>query len=110
MYRHPHDGGGWALCVALLTRQALETAVTDFWTGRNIDMNRARGSSSLIALCHYVEDPALAREARHVWCALSEATHYGAYELAPTTGELRGWIETVTDVIARLPADSSASG
>ena len=40
-------------------------------------------------------DARVAREAGYVWAALSDACHYHAYELAPTAGELTGWIDAV---------------
>ena len=94
------DGAGpalWARCSALLTRQALETALDDFWRQQEPDVERASRHSQLLCLSSYLGDARLAARVAHDWSALSDACHYHSYELVPTAGELAGWIETVEE-------------
>jgi hypothetical protein len=82
--------GGWPPAVALLTWQALETALEEFWraspsTAGLCDCTR---KTHLICLPTYI-DPRLAREIDYVWAALSSACHYHPCDLAPTAAELR---------------------
>ena len=83
-------------CSALLTRQALDAALDEFW-----EQQRAPGvksgsrHSQLLCLGSYVGDDQLSARVAHTWAALSNACHYHSYELVPTAGELEGWIETV---------------
>ena len=97
---------GWARSVALLARQALEEAVEDFWARHAPGMRQATGRSRFVALRFYVDDPDLARHAHHVWATLSDASHHHGYDLAPTAGELRAWLDTVSDLVARLTTDT----
>lgn len=99
---HGRGGAGWARNVVLLARQALEDAIEEFWTRRSPGMEQATGRSRLVSLRFYVDDPTLARLAEHTWCTLSDASHYHAYDLAPTAGELRSWLDTVADIVGRL--------
>ena len=86
----------WARCSALLTRQALDAALDEFW-----EQQRAPGvksgsrHSQLLCLGSYLGDDQLSARVAHTWAALSNACHYHSYELVPTAGELEGWIETV---------------
>jgi hypothetical protein len=102
-------GPGWARSVVLLTRQALEDAVTAFWARRAPGMEQAAGKSRLVALRYYVDDPALAPQAHHIWCTLSEAAHHHGYDLAPTAAELRGWLDATQTIVDRLDAGSPRS-
>lgn len=88
--------GGWPRMVALLTRQALEEALGEFWEARpaTAGLSASSRKSQLACLPFYL-DAGVAREAAYVWAALSDACHYHAYELAPTAGELTGWIDAV---------------
>ena len=67
----------WARCSALLTRQALETALDEFW-----EEQRASGvkdgsrHSQLLCLSSYLGDDQLAARVAHTWSALSNACHY----------------------------------
>jgi hypothetical protein len=88
--------GGWPRMVALLTRQALEEALSGFWEAHpaTAGLSGSSRKSQLACLPFYL-DARVAREAGYVWAALSDACHYHAYELAPTAGELTGWIDAV---------------
>lgn len=88
---------GWARGAALLTRQAIEAALADFWRARSIDMADRDFTAQLVALRFYVDDPGTARLAHQTWSSLSNACHHHAYDLAPTAAELRGWLGTVTE-------------
>lgn len=95
---------GWARSVALLARQALEDAVDAFWARCSPGMQQATWKSRFVALRFYVDDPALARQAHHVWVTLSNASHHHGYDLAPTAGELRTWLDTVSRLTTWLEA------
>jgi len=87
--------GLWPRAAALLARQALETALDDFWRDKGIDLARCSSRAQLICLRTYHPDKDAARYAHQVWAALSRACHHHTYELAPTAGELEGWITWV---------------
>ena len=89
----------WARCSALLTRQALEAALDEFWRHRAPGVQHGSRHSQLLCLGSYLGDEQLAARVAHAWSALSNACHYHSYELVPTAAELEGWIETVTDLV-----------
>ncbi len=102
--------GGWPRAVALLTRQAMETALEEFWkaspsTAGLCDCAR---KTQLICLPAYL-DPRLAREAGYVWAALSSACHHHPYDLAPTAAELSGWIDAVATLLVGISGKTSGS-
>jgi hypothetical protein len=113
--------GIWPRAAAILARQALEGALDELWeaspdTRRLSDCTRR---SQLACLPSYL-DARTARQIAYVWSALSGACHYHAYELAPTTAELVGWIDIVDQLLtsifhspegnADLPRDSWSIG
>ena len=95
--------GVWPRAVALLTRQALEKALDEFWESSpaTAGLSRCPRRSQLACLPSYL-DAATAREIAYVWSALSEACHIHAYELAPTATELGGWIHAVGRLMAAI--------
>lgn len=95
--------GGWPRMAALLTRQALEKALNEFWeTHPNTSgLSRCTRKSQLTCLPFYL-DPVTAREVTYLWAVLSEACHYHVYELAPTASELTRWIDTVSRLVAAM--------
>jgi hypothetical protein len=95
--------GGWPRAVALLTRQALENALDEFWTtsAATAGLAACSNKTQLTCLPSYLH-PAIARHINYVWAALSNACHYHSYELAPTAGELYGWIEAVTSLLTTI--------
>jgi hypothetical protein len=101
--------GGWPRMVALLTRQALEKAIDEFWDSRQdtAGLSHCKRRTQLVCLPFYL-DARLALEASYVWAALSDACHYHAYELAPTAGELARWIDVVAGLIESI--DSPVKG
>jgi hypothetical protein len=103
LLKRPARVGGWPRAVALLTRQAMETALDEFWksspsTAGLCDCAR---KTQLICLPAYL-DSRLARDVGYVWGALSNACHYHAYDLAPTAAELNGWIDTVATLLGSI--------
>lgn len=97
-------GPAWPRAAALLTRQALETAVSDYWARRAPGMESCNATAQLVALRFYADDPTVAHEAQQTWCELSEACHHHGYDLAPTAGELANWLDTVALLVDRLAA------
>jgi hypothetical protein len=97
--------GLWPRAAAVLTRQALEAALDDFWAARKLPFDPGSGrKQQLICLREYMTDKDAAGRAHHTWQSLSRACHHHAYELAPTAVELRGWIEEVGRVRAAMLA------
>ena len=116
LLEHPALGsvGGWPRAVALLTRQALEKALDEFWAASPARAGLAACSNKtqLTCLPAYLQ-PAIARQINYVWAALSSACHYHPYNLAPTAAELYGWIGAVTTlltVIGGNVAEGAPSG
>jgi hypothetical protein len=102
--------GGWPRMVALLTRQALEEALSEFWKAHptTAGLSGSSRKSQLACLPFYL-DARVAREAGYVWAALSDACHYHAYELAPTAGELTGWIDVVAGLTRSMNQKATGS-
>jgi hypothetical protein len=99
----PETAGLWPRAAALLARQALEMAVDDYWTARNIPLSSCPTLQQLICLREYLDDEDLAGRVHHAWNALSRACHHHPYELPPSASELEGWLEAVESWV-----DSSA--
>ena len=91
----PDTAGLWPRATALLARQALEVAVDDFWHDRKLALESCPTRAQLICLREYLADDELAGRVHHAWNALSRACHHHPYELAPTVGELRDWLDAV---------------
>lgn len=98
--------GLWPRAAALLARQALEHGVDAYWRERGVALHECGTRPQLICLAEYLGDAALAGRAHHTWSALSEACHHHPYELAPGHGELRSWIATTAELLARLESRS----
>jgi len=96
----PETAGLWPRAAALLARQALEMSVDEYWATRKIPLDSCPTLQQLICLREYLGDPDLAGRVHHAWNALSRACHYHPYELAPSAGELEGWLEAVQTWIA----------
>jgi hypothetical protein len=95
--------GGWPRAVAVLTRQTLELGLAGFWkaTPATAGLADCSAKTQLTCLPTYLE-PRLAHEINYVWAALSSACHYHPYELAPTAGQLSGWIDSVSAMLTAL--------
>src|SRR5258706_7346793 len=95
--------GGWSRAVAILTPQALEQALDEFWTTNptTAGLCDCTMKTQLTCLPAYLE-PRLARQISYVWAALSNACHYHPYDLAPTAGELADWMRAVGDLMTAM--------
>lgn len=97
--------GRWPRAVALLTRQALEVTLDDFWAERAPAVGSSRAwRPKLLCLDGYLDDHDLGRDVYQTWATLSRACHVHAYELDPTIDELRGWMADVAELRERLGA------
>ena len=96
--RTPGTRGLWPRATALLARQSLEVALKTYWSAVAPGVEDASMRAQLLCLEGYLP-PAVARDAHHVWTALSRASHHHAYELSPTWDELAGWCRTVGEVV-----------
>ncbi len=99
----PSTAGLWPRATALLARQALESALDDFWKKvREPGMAQCSMKAQLLCLPHYLGDEALAERASYAWAGLSRACHQHPYELSPTSAELLGWLAVVELLIASV--------
>jgi hypothetical protein len=103
----PETAGLWPRAAALLGRQALERAVDDYWTSRQIPLASLPTLQQLICLREYHADADLAGRVHHAWNALSRACHHHPYDLPPSAAELSGWLETV-DVWLKVATKAAA--
>jgi hypothetical protein len=87
--------GLWPRATAVLTRQALERALTEVLSAKLGGIQRAPVRAQLLCLRILLEDTATADEVNLAWWALSRACHHLSYELPPTAAELRAWIDVV---------------
>lgn len=96
----PMPKGRASRAAALLARQALEHVVRARCQAAGLDLDKATMHSRLIALRALAGDReadiAAADRAGAAWAGLSRACHQHAYELAPTTGEVRYLVGLVT--------------
>jgi hypothetical protein len=97
----PGTAGRWSRTAALLTRQALETALLFYWTKEAPGVESCSHRAQFLCLGRYLGDEVLAQRAHVVWSGLSGACHHHVYDLAPTREELDGWRETVLEVVER---------
>lgn len=105
--------GVWPRCVAFLARGALESSVTSFVDRHAPGLRDTPMRAQLIALTALSNRPELARRVVYAWHALSEATHYHAYELAPAVAELEAWLDTVgafIDAVSPVAPTADARG
>lgn len=100
----PATAGLWPRATALLARQALESALDDFWRVRAPGVEQCSMKAQLLCLPHYLGDEGLAERVSYSWAGLSGACHQHPYELPPTSAELLGWLATVDQLVARLSA------
>ena len=56
---------------------------------------------NLICLPRYLNEGPLAANVAHAWAALTQACHHHPYELPPTIGELRRWLEVTERLLKR---------
>jgi hypothetical protein len=87
--------GVWPRAAALLGRQALESALDDWWRAKGIPLHECTTHAQLLCLATYLRDDGTAGQLRYAWAALTRACHYHPYELPPATGELEGWLSVI---------------
>lgn len=87
----PATAGLWPRATALLARQALESALDDFWKARAPGMEQCSMKAQLLCLPFYLQAPSpkpqadhLAQRVSYAWAGLSGACHQHPYELPPT--------------------------
>lgn len=91
--------GLWPRGVALLTRQALESALDELWRRRAPRIAAASARAQLLCLSEYLRQGGVAERVRYAWSGLSRACHHHAYELPPTAPELQAWVATVAEFV-----------
>lgn len=84
------EDGAWPRACTWLIRLALEHAVDDYWQRHRPEVVAVSRRAQLLALTRTV-DPDLGQRCTQLWHTLSRAAHHHAYELSPTSPELRGW-------------------
>lgn len=105
----PGTRGVWPRAVVVALRAALELELDAFWSRVGVDVSAVPMRSKLLLLDAYA-DAGVARQASVLWSSLSRASHHHAYELAPTSSELRTWYGEVLDVRRRLERPRDRSG
>lgn len=99
----PMTAGLWPRATALLTRQALETALDDLWLLRAPGLELCSARAQMLCLPSFLhKNEELAKRVSYTWAALSQACHHHPYELSPTSSELLRWITTVEQLIERV--------
>ena len=86
--------GRRATTAAALARQAVENALDDWLTARQIT-GRGTRRDAFLCLAALHPDPALARQLHNTWARLSGACHAISYELPPASSELERWMAVV---------------
>lgn len=103
----PSTVSAWSRAAALLTRQAIEQALTDYWRERLPGLERMNMRAQLNA-ADVIISRHIAGELRYVWHALSNATHHRPYELDPTREELDSLIMSAERAIRALRVRGAA--
>ena len=78
---------------ALLARQALEAALTDYWRRRSPAMVDCPTRAQIRCL----DDPSVAQRVSSCWAVLSRACHHHPYELTPGANELAAALTAVRE-------------
>lgn len=95
--------GVWPRSAAVLARQALEESLRILWSNGTPELADTSMRAQLLCVADRL-DPDTAGRVSYTWAALSRACHHHAYELAPTLGELDGWIDDVDEIITAIRA------
>lgn len=94
---HTEMPRGQSACVAaLLARQALEQTVSTLCERAIQRLDNPVTMRSRLIVLRTLGDAAQARIAETAWIGLSNACHHHAYELTPTTSEVRHLLDLVT--------------
>jgi hypothetical protein len=97
--------GVWPRAAALLARQAIETAMLEFWLVRAPGLEWCTTHAQLLCLPDYLREREVAESAAHAWSSLSRICHHHPYELLPTAAELRVLLDTTQRFVAALAVD-----
>ena len=96
----------WGRAVAVLARQAMERALTDFWQRTDPEMARSRNQrASFLCLRNHLPQKA-ATDAYYSWTVLSRACHFNGYDLEPSAAEVRAWIDGAERFLVALDSAS----
>lgn len=106
----PSTAGLWPRAAALLARQALETALDDYWQTRGLALGRCGTRQQLICLREYLPSEEAAGRVYEAWATLTRACHHQPYELAPTVAELGALLTTVRGLLPALPGQQPPGG
>ena len=106
----PRSGsaGLWPRTAAVLGRQAIESALRQYWALRQPGLEQCSLHAQLLCLIAYLSKRELARETADAWAALSRACHHHPYELSPTAEELGGWLTTARAFAAEVQRQSAS--
>lgn len=94
---------------ALLTRQAIEATLDDFWRARAPGVQECSMRAQLICAPFYLPDD-IAHGVNHTWWALTRVCHHHAYDLAPTPQELDDLLHAARDLVTELQRRSAGGG
>src|SRR5262249_52865661 len=98
----PATAGIWPRASALLVRQALESALDDYWRRHAPGVERCSMRAQLLCLPSYLQTDGastLAERTAYAWIRLSRACHQHVYELPPTAAELVRWTDIVEEFL-----------
>lgn len=93
--------GRWPRACAWLIRFALENTLDQYWARTLPEAALCPMRPQLLLLPSYA-GASIAERACDAWTGLSRAAHHHAYELAPTSAELRSWHAAVTQLTGDL--------
>lgn len=79
------------------------------WQRRAPIVAQCSTTAQLLVLPSYLRDQEAARDASYAWSALSRACHHHAYELPPTSSELRSLIELTRHVAAAIETATASA-
>ena len=93
------------LGAAIVLRQAYEACVDEYWQRVAPALEHTNHRNQLTALRSYAGDE-VADTATYLWAVLSDACHYDAYDLPPTTREIEHLAVMINELAAALEASN----
>lgn len=97
----------WGRAVAVLARQAMERALTEYWQRTEPEMARSRNQRAAFLCLRNHLPPEAAADAYYSWSALSRACHFNGYDLEPAAEEVGAWIEGAERFLEALESAST---
>ena len=97
--------GLWERAAVLLTRQALENALNDYWrTNRQYDLLKPHSMrAQVLCLRQFLKDDCTAAaDFYQLWSALSDACHFDACYPTPSAQEIHVWLDRTDELCALL--------